>query len=494
MARGQRLGDRFAHSWLGRAGASCQPCLRAPPIRSAAVPESGFSPAEFHFRRRPRKSPRPTQRRRAHACLRPQNHARPADDRRPCRAAPSPAAMPMPTARPCASPSPSRSACIRASWATTPWSIWRRRISPARCPTCVAPPKPPPKPIDVAALPEIKLRAGAYANFTRLVFDWPHDCSLHVFPGAGKMTVRFQAPVRPDLSAIARFAPPWVKNAAWHIDGSDHRGRIRDRHRFRLSRFQGRHQSRARYSGAQDRRHRLCAARHRQAASHRDQGGAKPAASTAPGARPSPTPPASLPAPKRAKPPQRRCQKPDAKTADPQSRDAKPRCQAGRRQSQPLPSPPPPCSPPPAALHDVQVTDSRLTQNGAILTFKGAGAHAQRRLHSRPDRLGGAGKRAQLRRRQLEDRSWAISPPGWKRRPASGISILRITLKQPAQIAARSNRRRPESGDRRRRQRLAHRHRLCPQPGRSQARLAHHLAARRRSSASRSPIRSPAMS
>ncbi len=78
---------------------------------------------------------------------------------------------------------------------------------------------PPPKPVDMASLPELKLRSGAYANFTRLVFDWPHDVPYTVFPGAGKLTVRFQTQARPDLSAIARFAPPWVKNAAWHLDG-----------------------------------------------------------------------------------------------------------------------------------------------------------------------------------------------------------------------------------------------------------------------------------
>ena len=59
-----------------------------------------------------------------------------------------------------------------------PWSIWRRRISPARCPISPPPPKPAPKPLDMAKLPEIKLRAGSYANFTRLVFDWPQECSV----------------------------------------------------------------------------------------------------------------------------------------------------------------------------------------------------------------------------------------------------------------------------------------------------------------------------
>ena len=87
-------------------------------------------------------------------------------------------------------------------------------------PDLVAPPRQAAKPVDVASLPEIKLRAGSYANFTRLVFDWPKDVSYQIFPGAGKMTIKFATPVRADVSVIARFAPPWVKNAAWRIDGN----------------------------------------------------------------------------------------------------------------------------------------------------------------------------------------------------------------------------------------------------------------------------------
>src|SRR5471032_737822 len=86
-------------------------------------------------------------------------------------------------------------------------------------PDLVPPPKAVVKPVDVASLPEIKLRTGAYAKFTRLVFDWPKDVSYQVFPGAGKMTIKFNTPVRADVSALARFAPPWVKNATWRIDG-----------------------------------------------------------------------------------------------------------------------------------------------------------------------------------------------------------------------------------------------------------------------------------
>ena len=76
-----------------------------------------------------------------------------------------------------------------------------------------------PKIVDTANLPPLTLRAGSYANFTRLVFDWSKDVPYTVFPGAGKMTVKFQAAAKPDLTAIARFQPPWVKNAAWHLEG-----------------------------------------------------------------------------------------------------------------------------------------------------------------------------------------------------------------------------------------------------------------------------------
>src|SRR3954463_3971874 len=88
-----------------------------------------------------------------------------------------------------------------------------------KMPDLVVPPKPVPKPVDVAALPEIKMRAGSYEKFTRLVFDWPKDVSYHVFPGAGKMTVKFDTPIRMDVSAVARFAPAWVKNVAWRVEG-----------------------------------------------------------------------------------------------------------------------------------------------------------------------------------------------------------------------------------------------------------------------------------
>src|SRR5262249_52582315 len=84
-------------------------------------------------------------------------------------------------------------------------------------------PPPPAKPkaamVDPAKLAALKVRTGAYHNFTRIVFDWPRDVPYAVFPGAGKLTIRFEALARPDFSALVKETPPWVKNAAWHVDG-----------------------------------------------------------------------------------------------------------------------------------------------------------------------------------------------------------------------------------------------------------------------------------
>ncbi|HEX4293188.1 MAG TPA: hypothetical protein VHZ29_03575 [Rhizomicrobium sp.] len=83
-------------------------------------------------------------------------------------------------------------------------------------------PQPPVKtaaPIDPASLAALKVRAGAYQNFTRLVFDWTKQVPYSVFPGLGKLTIRFDALAKPDFSALLRQTPPWVKNAAWRIEG-----------------------------------------------------------------------------------------------------------------------------------------------------------------------------------------------------------------------------------------------------------------------------------
>jgi hypothetical protein len=87
------------------------------------------------------------------------------------------------------------------------------------------PPDLPPPPskavvaVDPNTLEPLKVRAGAYKNFTRIVFDWAKNVSYAVFPGAGKITVRFETLAKPDFSALVRQSPPWVKNAAWHVEG-----------------------------------------------------------------------------------------------------------------------------------------------------------------------------------------------------------------------------------------------------------------------------------
>jgi hypothetical protein len=81
---------------------------------------------------------------------------------------------------------------------------------------------PPPAPkitaVDLNKLETLGLRVGAYSNFTRLVFDWPRNVPYTVFPGSGHFTVRFEAMAKPDLGALTRVSPPWVKEAGWRIE------------------------------------------------------------------------------------------------------------------------------------------------------------------------------------------------------------------------------------------------------------------------------------
>jgi hypothetical protein len=81
------------------------------------------------------------------------------------------------------------------------------------------PPSHAPVAVDVSKLDALKVRTGSYKNFTRIVFDWAKNVPYAVFPGAGKLTVRFEALAKPDFSALIKQAPPWVKNAAWHVEG-----------------------------------------------------------------------------------------------------------------------------------------------------------------------------------------------------------------------------------------------------------------------------------
>ncbi len=89
-------------------------------------------------------------------------------------------------------------------------------------------PPPPPPPVvqapvapDVASLKVLPIRVGEYANYTRIVFDWPQRVEYSAFPGRGRISIRFQGLVRPDFSMLQERKPAWVKNAGWRIDGKD---------------------------------------------------------------------------------------------------------------------------------------------------------------------------------------------------------------------------------------------------------------------------------
>ena len=88
-------------------------------------------------------------------------------------------------------------------------------------PPSLPPPAPVvPKPVNIATLPVLPIRAGAYAHFSRLVFVLKAPVTYSVFPGADHITIHFDAKLRPDFTALKTVAPPWVKAAGWHIDGT----------------------------------------------------------------------------------------------------------------------------------------------------------------------------------------------------------------------------------------------------------------------------------
>ena len=300
-------------------------------------------------------------------------------------------------------------------------------------PDLVAPSKPVAKPVDVASLAEIKLRTGAYEKFTRLVFDWPKDVSYHVFPGAGKMTVKFDTPMRVDVSALARFAPPWVKNAAWRIDGQS-----------TVVEFET--DSDSGYHDFKDGTHVVLdiLAPKTDGAAYTPPGAAKPtvtamtpapATATKPGATQAQAQViaqasqqlSAKPTPAKATDAKQAAAKPDTKTAD--AKPADPKQQPAPAQ----PAQPAAAQPAPATT----VADARRTRDGAIINFKGAGPlpaaifvrglTAWIILENAPAFDAGNLKPA------LGDFAAGVEASS-----ANGLGILRITLKAPAQIAARS--------------------------------------------------------
>jgi hypothetical protein len=293
-------------------------------------------------------------------------------------------------------------------------------------PDLVAPAKPKPKPVDVASLPEIRLRTGSYEKFTRLVFDWPKDVSYQVFPGAGKMTIKFNTLARADVSALTRFAPPWVKNAAWHIDGAS-----------TVIEFET--DSDSGYHDFKDGNHVVLdiLAPKTDGTAYTPPGSAKPAI-TAMKASPLVTRPGASIAQAQAiaqtaqqladknKP----SAKPDTKVADtkpdPKAADIK---HADAKPADVKDTPAPDASV--AAL-----ADARRTRDGAMINFKNAGALPVaafvRGLTAWIVVENAPGFDAKSLKTGLGDFA-----AGLEANSSNGLSILRITLKAPAQIAAR---------------------------------------------------------
>jgi hypothetical protein len=262
--------------------------------------------------------------------------------------------------------------------------------------------------VDTATLPEIKLRAGSYTNYTRLVFDWPKSVSYSVFPGAGKIAMRFQALARPDLSAIARFAPPWVKNAAWHTDGNAIMVE------FETDSASGFHDFRDGTKIVLD-----ILAPHTDAAAYAPSGLDKPkvtAMSASQSKAITDTADKLAGKPKPAETPA----KPETKTAD-----AKP-------DTKPVETKPAETIAQPA---NIQLADGHLIKNGAVISFKGAAKHPNaifvRGLTAWVVLENTPNFDATALKTQLGDFAAQVEASS-----ASGISVLRIGLKQAAPIAA----------------------------------------------------------
>ena len=349
-------------------------------------------------------------------------------------------------------------------------------------PDLVAPPKPVPKPVDVASLPEIKLRTGTYENFTRLVFDWPKDVSYHGLSRRRKNDGALRrAHAHRCLGDRPLCARPGSRTPPGSIDGNS------TVVEFETDTDSGYHDFKdgshvvldilapktdatayappgiAKPSvtkmGTSERQRRRRGASAAQPAEAPARAGRRPSVQT--GQAPSRTSQASPSQSRDAKPAEAK----PSQTASPQtpsrSRARHHRAAAGARRI-------------------IPVADGKRTRDGAVITFKGAGGRASAVfvrgltawvvLENAPD----------FRCPQSEGQRWAISPPDWKRSPAMGLGILRITLKAPAEIAARGNGPDLEVEIAAQRRAAAGRHRLCPQPERSQARFALDLAAGRR--------------
>jgi hypothetical protein len=295
------------------------------------------------------------------------------------------------------------------------------------------PPPPPQLAVDTAGLPTLKVRAGTYPAFTRLVFDWTKQVPYSVFPGAGKIGMRFEAQANADLSAITRSTPPWVKNASWRLDG---KGTVVE---FDIDSGSGYHDFRDGNKIVLD-----ILSPKTEATAYAPPGGAKPqptmlpqtakaattgitaaqtkeiadaatklAAKNAPSAKPEP-----------AKPELAKVEHAPAVEKAAAATESGQHAEVQAATNQPTTA-------------DTQTPDSKLTKDGVVLTFKGAGTRGSavfiRGLSAWIVLQGGTGFDAALLKTTL-----GTFPAGIDAASGDGVSTLRITLKQPAQIAARA--------------------------------------------------------
>jgi tetratricopeptide (TPR) repeat protein len=89
----------------------------------------------------------------------------------------------------------------------------------AGTPPDLPPPPKPPGPVDPSTLSALKVRAGLYQNFSRVVFDWPQNVNYTLSRTKDTLTVHFAGLGKPDFAPLTRIAPPWVKAGDWHIEG-----------------------------------------------------------------------------------------------------------------------------------------------------------------------------------------------------------------------------------------------------------------------------------
>ena len=68
-------------------------------------------------------------------------------------------------------------------------------------------------------LPELRVRVGEHADYTRIVFDWPRAVDYGVAETGDAVTVIFARGARPNLRAFAAKPPRLVKKAGWEMKG-----------------------------------------------------------------------------------------------------------------------------------------------------------------------------------------------------------------------------------------------------------------------------------